>query len=143
MIYYSIHRRHECFSGSDLKLLEHRANDWLCQGQNWLLANDIALNVSNPKFIIFRPKNKAIDLDVKLKTEKVELAATNSCRFLGVWFRFDRSWSDPVDYLRIRISRCLGLIRRLSFTPAGQKTATLFFNSLQADVLPSNMGCLL
>ena len=48
-------------------------------------ANKISLNVSKTEIILFKPKRKQLDADLKLKVCRKRLYATTHVRYLGVF----------------------------------------------------------
>ena len=50
---------------------------------NWLNANEISLNVSKTRLIIFTPKRKPLDFNMKIKLNGKRYP-TDSVRYLGV-----------------------------------------------------------
>ena len=51
---------------------------------NWLNANKISLNVSKTKLIVFKPKRKPEDFNLKIKLNGERLYPTDSVKYLGV-----------------------------------------------------------
>ena len=51
---------------------------------NWLNANKISLNVSKKELIIFKPKRKPLDFNMKLKLNGKRLYPTDSVKYLGI-----------------------------------------------------------
>lgn len=77
--------------------------------------NKINLNVKKTQYVIFRPKNKPLPHNVKLSINNNIITPVNSCRFLGVVFRFDLSWSEHINHVRAKLSRSLGMLYRLKY----------------------------
>ena len=51
---------------------------------NWLNANKISLNAKKTEMVIFKPKNKKFEGDLKIKLCGKRLYATESVKYLGV-----------------------------------------------------------
>ena len=50
----------------------------------WLNANKISLNVAKTEVILFKPKNKQLDTDLKLKLCRKQLYTTTQVRYLAI-----------------------------------------------------------
>lgn len=92
------------FSHNDLRHLESVSNDWLNKLSTWLVTNQIELNISKTKYIIFRAKNKALNYDIDIqfnsnKLEKVELR-----KFLVVWVHENLHWTTHVSKLCLTLT---------------------------------------
>ena len=51
----------------------------------WLNANKISLNIAKTEFILFKPKNKQLDTDLKLKLCRKRLLTTTHVRYLDIF----------------------------------------------------------
>ena len=51
----------------------------------WLNANKISLNIAKTEFILFKPKNKQLDTDLKLKLCRKQLFTTTHVRYLSIF----------------------------------------------------------
>ena len=51
---------------------------------NWLNANKISLNVSKNELILFKPKMKKLDFDLKLRLNGKRIYPTKSVKYLGI-----------------------------------------------------------
>ena len=67
-----------------LKILNKLLNIDLRNLTNWLNANKISLNVSKTKLIIFKPKWKPLDFNMKIRLNGQRLYPTDLVRYLGV-----------------------------------------------------------
>ena len=68
---------------SDLKILT-----------NWLNANKISLHVSKTELIIFKPKRKPLDFNMKIKLNGKRLYPTDSVKYLGVKIDSKLNWKS-------------------------------------------------
>ena len=64
---------------------------------NWLNANKISLNVSKKELIIFKPKRKPQDFNMKIKLNGKRLYPTDSVKYLGVKIDSKLSWKSHVN----------------------------------------------
>ena len=67
-----------------LKRLNKLLNSDLKNLTNWLNANKISLNVSKTELIIFKPKRKPLNFNMKIKLNGKILYPTDSGKYLGV-----------------------------------------------------------
>lgn len=77
----------------------------------WCESNNLVLNVSKTKEIIFDPRSIGNQTLVTLNGEAVEQVATY--KYLGVIFDSQLKWGQHVDFLCARISQRLHFLRRL------------------------------
>ena len=64
---------------------------------NWLNANKISLNVSKKELIIFKPKRKPLDFNMKLKLNGKRLYPTDSVKYLGIKINSKLNWKSLVS----------------------------------------------
>lgn len=101
------------FSGSELKEIEEAANNWLCNLSNWLISNDLQLNIKKTKYILFRARNTPIDYEINLTFHAESLQQTKTIKFLGVHFEEFLSWNVHVNHLKLKMSKVVGALWRV------------------------------
>ena len=72
-----------CINDS-IKKLNKAVNSDFRNLTNWLNANTISLNVSKTELILFKPKMKKLDFDLKLRLNRKRTYPTKSVKCLGV-----------------------------------------------------------
>lgn len=127
------------FSGSSLKELERRANSWLEKLEGWLRVNKLRLNVKKTNFIVFHAKNKAINHNPKLYFGNSEIACNSSCKFLGVHFRNDLSWSDHVIHVKMKMARSIGVLSRINHLVPHSVAKQLYFSLVHSHLTYCNL----
>ena len=80
-----------------LKRLNKLLNIDLKNLTNWLNANKISLNVSKTELIIFKPKRKPLDFNMKIKLNGKRLYPTDSVKYLGVKIDSKLDWKSHVN----------------------------------------------
>ena len=101
------------YSDSDnLESLIAQMNDELKSIDSWLIANKLSLNLGKSKCMIFSNRNKVTES--KLFIRDVELEIVKSQKFLGVLFDDDLTFKNHVDLACKKLSRSVGVIRRLA-----------------------------
>ena len=59
---------------------------------SWLNAKKLLLNVSKTELIIFKPKKKLLDFNMKIKINEKRLYPTDSMKYLGVKINSKLNW---------------------------------------------------
>ena len=80
-----------------LKRLHKLLNSDLKDLTNWLNGNKISLNVSKTELIIFKPKRKPLDFNMKIKLNGKRLYPTDSVKYLGVKIDSKLNWKSHVN----------------------------------------------
>ena len=64
---------------------------------NWLNANEISLNVSKTELILFKPRMKKVDLDLKLKLSAKRNYSIKSVKYLGIKIDESFTWNEHIN----------------------------------------------
>ena len=88
-----------------LKRLSKLLNSDLKNLTNWLNANKISLNVSKAELIIFKPKRKPLDFNMKIKLNGKRLYPTDSVKYLGVKIDSKLNWKIHVNATATKLNR--------------------------------------
>ena len=88
-----------------LKRLNKLLNIDLKNLTNWLNANKISLNVSKTELIIFNPKGKPLDFNMKIKLNGKRLYPTDSVRYLGVKTESKLNWNSHINAIATKLNR--------------------------------------
>ena len=67
----------------------------------------MSLNVSDIELVIFKPKKKHIDLDLKIKLNGNRLYLTDSLKYLGVRIDNKLNWKAHIDGIAIKLKYCV------------------------------------
>ena len=101
----------------------------------WLIANKVSLNIKKINYIIFRPYQKRINFNIRIKAYDshtktfFDLERKDHVKYLGVIIDQHLSWKHHINYIALKISRNIGIISRLRhFVPL--KTLLIIYNSL-------------
>ena len=82
----------------------------------WLISNKLYLNIDKTKYMIFSIKDKPPDLLLNIGNSYIE--RTNVQKFLGVYIDDRLTFSDHTNTICSKMSRSIGIIRRLKiFVP--------------------------
>ena len=93
-----------------LKTLNRVVNSDLKNLTNWLNSNKISLNVSKTELILFKPKMKKLDFDLKLKLYGKRLYRTKSVKYLGIKIDEHLTWLDHINEITIRLNRATAIL---------------------------------
>ena len=88
-----------------LKRLNKLSNSDLKNLTNWFNANKISLNVSKTELIIFKPKRKPLDFNMKIKLNGKRLYPTDSVKCLGVKIDSKLNWESHVNATATKLNR--------------------------------------
>lgn len=101
------------FAGNSLSHLEQQANLWLTHLSEWLKCDRLELNTKKTKYVLFRPRNKAIASEPTITFEGQKIERVTAHKFLGVLFQEHLDWSLHTNHVRTKISRSTGIICKL------------------------------
>ena len=71
---------------------------------SWLNANKISLNVSKTELIIFKPKRKPLDFNMKIKLDGKRSYPTDSVKYLGVKIDSKLNWKIHVNAIATKLN---------------------------------------
>ena len=80
-----------------IKKLNKFVNFDLKNLSNWLNANKISLNVSKTELIIFEPRMKKVDLDLKLKLSGKRNYTIKSVKYLVIKIDESFTWNEHIN----------------------------------------------
>lgn len=114
--------------------LIHLANEVLRKIYNWSVKNSLQLNCSKTKAVLFRAKSTPCDLTKSLTLNDSKVVLSASAKTLGVIFHELMTWDHHTDYLKSKLSKALGMLRRCQkLLPIQQKL--MIYNALFASHL--------
>ena len=116
------------FSHRDPVYLVNMINQELEKFSIWLRTNRLSLNLDKTKFMIFKPRQKLLELDVKLLLNDREIDQVEKIVFLGVILDDKLSWKSHISQVSTKISKSIGIIRKSSFFLLKQSLFTLYYS---------------
>ena len=93
-----------------IKKLNKAVNSDLRNLTNWLNANKISLNVSKTELILFKPKMKKLDFDLKLRLNGKRIYPTKSVKYLGIKIDENLTWIDHINHIVIKLNRANAML---------------------------------
>ena len=80
----------------------------------WFRANRLSVNIKKTNFVIFGTQaNLRNKTNCRIFMEKLEIAQTNTAKFLGVLIDCNLNWKSHIDYISKKIAKNVGIIKRL------------------------------
>ena len=103
---------------------------------SWFNADYLVLNVSKSHFLIFSRIGIAFSQLTHLQVSQGSLCRPENrvVRFLGILLDENHSFRNHVAMIRVKVSRSLGIIRKLRYTFPGSILKLLFFCLVQSYV---------
>ena len=92
------------YTSKSLKKLSKFINFDLKNLSNWLHANKISLNVSKTELIIFKPRMKKVDFDLKLKLNGKRIYPTKSVNYLDIKIDESLTWNEHINDIAIKLN---------------------------------------
>ena len=117
----------------DIDAMSKHIDTELGQIQEWLNSNNLTLNVSKTKFMLFHHSQRAIDnLIPKILINDEQIECVSEFNFLGLTIDEHLTWKPHIQKVSNKIARTLGVMCRLkNFLPS--HILRMLYNSL---VLP-------
>ena len=104
------------YSCKDINNLNSILNFELGNVTEWLIANELSINIKKTNYIIFRARQRKIDLDgfsIKINNQLIERKKNTT--FLGVIILEHLSRKDHISTVAGKISRSIGIISKSRF----------------------------
>ena len=107
------------YADKNLKSLEQKVNAELNKLYVWLTSNKLNLNIKKSNFVIFRPYQKRLSFQPKIrifdneKNMNISLDCKNYVKHLGILINSNLSWKIHIEYIALKISKIVGLIAKL------------------------------
>ena len=80
---------------------------------SWLNANLIALNAMKTELLLFKPKQKSINYNVKIKIQGKIIHPSESVKYLGVYIDSRLSWKFHINQVCCKLKRANGALSKL------------------------------
>lgn len=88
-------------------------NEQLNNVNNWLISNKICINASKTNYISFSYR---LNIDMPLiSIGSARISEVDSTKFLGIYLDKHLDFKKHVEYISVKLSKSLGIIRKLSF----------------------------
>ena len=107
-------------------------NAELLNVDRWLCCNKLSLNVKKSAYMIFSSRQYVPRTKIIIRSQ--ELAVTNSAKFLGVQLDNKLNFSNHIDYVRNKISRSCGILKKLSYHFPAEILHKLYYTMVHPHV---------
>ena len=102
----------------------------------WLKCNKLSLNVLKAEFMMMGTSRKLSNLSIdssmtplKLILNNYKIRRVKKTKYLGMIVDDSLTWEDHIDYITLKIDRCIGIIKRVrQFIP--EKSLLLLYQTL-------------
>jgi hypothetical protein len=122
------------FCNHSLSELENIINKELEYLSTWFKSNKLSLNVSKTNYILFQNKGKRVKAELNIVIDGISINQVNNTKFLGLHIDESLTWIDHLTHISSKISKNIGIIKRLSKIVPHHVLITLY-NTLIAPYL--------
>jgi len=120
-----------------IKSLNKYVNYDLKNLTTWLNANKISLNVSKTELIIFKPKNKPLDFELKIKINGKRLEHTPYVTYLGVKIDENLTWNFHIDNLSAKLNRANAMLSKIRHYVDKKTLKSIYYSIFQSHLIYS------
>ena len=78
----------------------------------WLNINKLSLNIEKTQYMLFSSKKSKYDNSRSLKINNNHITRVSSIKFLGVILDEQLKWKEHINYIKSKISKCLGIFTK-------------------------------
>ena len=100
---------------------------------DWLAANKLALNIEKTVYLLFKGKKRMADLP-NLYIYQTPITRKECTKFLGIFIDQNLSWKPHVQFLLGKISRSIGIFRKIQENLNLSSLKTLYFSFIQPSL---------
>ena len=118
-------------------MLQDILNSELEKVSNWLMANELTVNIRTTNYVIFKVRQKqlpSVFFNIRINNETIE-RRTHS-KFLGVYADENLNWEEHVNLIANKISKSIGIITKARVYLSMALLRTLYF---ALSILTCNM----
>ena len=115
------------YSNSDIKQLEFVLNSELRKLDIWMKSNKLSVNISKTNDIIFRPRQKKINLNLVIQYNNQMITQKQYIKFLGVYIDEHLSWKEHINYICNKIAKSVGIIYRSRYLLSSATRLSLYY----------------
>ena len=117
-------------SNCNLHYIQHCANLDLLTRQDWFYANKLTLNIEKSVCMLFRPKGKTGQLELRVATKL--LKNVQHSKFLGVWLDDELNWKEHIQQLVTKLKSKIGLLYHSKHLLAQHTKRIIYFAQIQS-----------
>ena len=113
-------------------LVSRITNSELTNISDWLVSNELSLNVNKSNFLYFSP-NKTEE-PPSLKIQDTEIECKEVVKYLGILIDNKLNWSHQIKAVKTKISRGIGAIRSTKFLIPHSLLSNLYYSFVQSHL---------
>nr|CAB3264535.1 pol-like protein [Phallusia mammillata] len=113
--------------------LQMSVNTELTKVDKWMRANQLSLNYTKTKYMLFSPHSASLDLQITVNGN--ELQKATSLNYLGVIFDERMSWADHVHFVRNKIASAAGVLSKLRHYVRSSTLRCVYFSLVHPHLL--------
>ena len=113
------------------EILQVLVNQELKKVSDWLVANQLTLNISKSNYIIFG-ENKMSNFHVSISGQP--LNCVNETKYLGVIIDHKLNWKEHLKRLHTRIKQSTGILRRVGWFLPKKNLISLYFSLINSHL---------
>jgi len=118
--------------GKSLSDIFKSTNDDLAVLSDWFKANQLSVNASKTKYIVFGNNNQA---DHNLTIDDVPLERVHTTKFLGVHIDEKLEWNHHIDHVKKKVSSGIYAMKVVKHTLSPAHMRTLYFSLIHPYLL--------
>ena len=89
------------------------ANTVLAKLAKWFRLNKLSLNINKTNYILFHSHQNKLLTQIKLTIDNIPIEQSDKTKFVGIIINQDLTWTDHLSLLQNKISKNIGVIRRI------------------------------
>ena len=103
------------YKSNTLLALQTDLNKELAEVYKWLCVNKLSLNIKKSNFVIFPPRQRKIETNVRIVINQQLLKQELSIKYLGVTLDSELSWKSHISFVENKIKRSIGILSKLRY----------------------------
>ena len=103
------------YKSNTLLALQTDLNKELAEVCKWLCVNKLSLNIKKSNFVIFHPRQRKIETNVRIVINQQLLKQELSIKYLGVTLDSELSWKSHISFVENKIKRSIGILSKLRY----------------------------
>lgn len=97
-------------SDTNLTRLSITINTELNKLYDWLISNQLTLNLKKTKYIIFHSNRKNINTSIEIKINNINIEKVETFKFLGITLNQHLLWTDHINSLCTKLAKTIGML---------------------------------
>ena len=103
------------FQHKNVRKLQKVVNQELDKVADWLLANQLSLNLLKSKYMLITRQKNIKKKKFKLNIKRKNLEQVSTYKYLGVYFDENLNWKSHIQYICQKVSKVCGILSKLRY----------------------------